>query len=842
MPPVLGAYQLGRRLGAGTMGVVHEAIDRRNGHRVALKTLERLDPAGLYRLKHEFRVAADLSHPNLVALHELVCDQGIWFFTMELVEGENFLEHLAAHRSDATRRAPSARRNGGPPDVHRTWQSGRLRALFSSPGVRGVRARNGLVRPVDPASDTNLQQSPRPRGPASRLDALRAALLQLVCAIDALHRAGKVHRDIKPANLLITPGGRLVVLDFGLTSATGERDGRNGEGTPGYMAPEQAHDATASPASDWYAVGGVLYHALTGQLPFAGSALDILSAKLAGEPRPPSAITQGVPPDLDALCVSLLRRVPAERPTAPELLHALLAHGSAPTSRTPCITHWAPCIDPAASQDTLTEPPDGLLIGRARALDELIDTYRTLEPGKPAWIHVRGPAGIGKTTLLRAFTHRVRCEASPLDPPSSPPLPSIPPAPPAPRALSPERTDPTLASLEDAPPMTVRTVRREPCAASWAPRGWRDPSGPASPPEKGPVVLSSRCHDREDFPFKLLDGIVDALSQLFGGPGTAALSPDAAHQERALDAARACTALQPAEACALLRVFPVLAHVAPLLERAGAAASAVFPRGPLADLQGASLKRKATTALRSLLCALTSRAPLLLLLDDLQWGDPQSAEMLREILRPPGAPTLLLITAHRTGLRRDPRDTEPPACTALAATLAVTTVIELGALSRHESRQLAQALLHEDRRVEGDQGCPAAVAQAERIALESGGCPRWLEALASHARHGGRPLLQEVIATRIEALPVEARKLLALVASAPAPLPRSAVLAAAGADASRTLQLLSSAGLIVLDAGPTGPLVRASHPRPCAQHLATAHPPTRALPCDSAPFTQLGEP
>ena len=88
-------YRVERELGRGGMGIVYQAFDIERGVRVALKALTQSDAINIYRLKNEFRQLSDLSHPNLVSLYELTFDGEHWFFTMELIDGVTFDEHVA---------------------------------------------------------------------------------------------------------------------------------------------------------------------------------------------------------------------------------------------------------------------------------------------------------------------------------------------------------------------------------------------------------------------------------------------------------------------------------------------------------------------------------------------------------------------------------------------------------------------------------------------------------------------------------------------------------------------------------------------------------------------------
>jgi serine/threonine protein kinase len=133
----------------------------------------------------------------------------------------------------------------------------------------------------------------------------RDALVQLASGVNALHDAGKLHCDLKPHNVLVDRNGRTVILDFGLITDTGSVMPVVA-GTPEYMAPEQAQGLPLSPATDWYAVGAMLYHALTGHPPASGSVRTILTKKQNPIEPLPSDPGGNVPEDLSRLCMDLL--------------------------------------------------------------------------------------------------------------------------------------------------------------------------------------------------------------------------------------------------------------------------------------------------------------------------------------------------------------------------------------------------------------------------------------------------------------------------------------------------------------------------------------------------------
>ncbi len=324
-----GRFVVERLLGSGGMGVVYKAVDRERDAAVALKMLTSVDAAGIYRLKQEFRALADVVHPNVIALHELFCDQEHWFFTMELLSGNTLFEHV---------------------DVQLDEQ--RIRSVFA----------------------------------------------QLAAGIQAIHEAGKLHRDLKPTNVMLTPEGRVVILDFGL--ASDQAPGGAGQtladgnivGTPLYMAPEQAATGTAVPSSDWYAFGAMLYEALTGRPPLEGGGREVLFRKQLQDAAAPSSTNSEIPADLDRLCVALLQRDPGARP-GPQQIRQVL--GSATTTGT---------------QDLAVQSEATPFVGRSAELEALREAFSATDRGRPIAVFVSGVSGVGKTALVETFLDRLRRE------------------------------------------------------------------------------------------------------------------------------------------------------------------------------------------------------------------------------------------------------------------------------------------------------------------------------------------------------------------------------------------------------------------------------------------------
>jgi len=359
--------------------VVYQAFDRQQNAVVALKTLHRTGADALYRFKREFRAQADISHPNLAALYDLVSDGGQWFFTMEMVDGLDFLRYVgrpseqppagALHPAQPSPTQPTATL---PPSDSPTTTSPQFPPTASS----GETCEAGISVQAPCPSDT---------------ERLRAVTRQLAEGLCELHRAGILHRDVKPSNVLVTQEGRVVVLDFGLIAEMrGEGPGRPNRpvGTPAYMAPEQCAGRPYDEATDWYAVGVMLFEALTGRHPFNGTTSEVMARKQHSDAPEVSAFATGIPEDLEALCRDLLQRDPRMRPDGREVLLRL----------------------GAPATDAVTELAHAPFVGREQQLAALSEALDSVRRERTMVIFVHGTSGIGKSAMVNQFLHNVRGE------------------------------------------------------------------------------------------------------------------------------------------------------------------------------------------------------------------------------------------------------------------------------------------------------------------------------------------------------------------------------------------------------------------------------------------------
>ncbi|WP_237227476.1 serine/threonine-protein kinase [Rubinisphaera sp. JC750] len=260
-------YELLEKLGQGGFGRVYKVFDHTYREHCALKLLLVPEAGSLYRFKREFRTLAGLHHRNLISLRELICDQGQWFFTMELVEGLPLTRYL--------------------------------------------------------------RNRPEEHGSQAWFDQLANIFLQMVEGVAALHAAGFVHRDLKPANVLVNAEGRVIILDLGLVSGVkgdqpdwqqSREDGV--AGTVAYMSPEQLAEQVI-PACDCYAIGVMLFECLVGRLPFSGSVWQIVQDKQREAAPSPGEIAPELPDHWVTLCDRLLERDADRRLTLHEVKAAL---------------------------------------------------------------------------------------------------------------------------------------------------------------------------------------------------------------------------------------------------------------------------------------------------------------------------------------------------------------------------------------------------------------------------------------------------------------------------------------------------------------------------------------
>ncbi len=238
--------------------------------------------------------------------------------------------------------------------------------------------------------------------------------MQVLDALGHAHRGGVVHRDLKPANLMITDGGAVKVMDFGIARVLGTEHFTHGGymmGTPAYMAPEQVLGREIDGRADLYSVGVVLYRLLTGQLPFkADTAISMVQMQISEAPTPIATFR----PDLPAWCTAIVDRALAKSPSdrfqsAEEFRAALVsavtpqALGEMPTLSTPTPPGLPRDLDMTVPHGTPTPPLASSAIPSVRSTSPVPIT----SPVRPAVATVRPPTPLPEktTTVVLGRTH-----------------------------------------------------------------------------------------------------------------------------------------------------------------------------------------------------------------------------------------------------------------------------------------------------------------------------------------------------------------------------------------------------------------------------------------------------
>lgn len=287
-PERLGDFRLLQHLGGGGMGVVYLARQESLGREVALKLIrpeQLFFPGARERFRREVETVARLAHPGIVPIYTVGEEGGIPYFAMERIVGcslADVVEHL--------QHEPVAQLPGAAFD----------RAIAACTGDATTEAPAALF--------------------AGRwTEACLRIVREVAEALEHVHRRSVLHRDVKPSNIMLTRSGRVMLVDFGLSSAEGgERLTKAGSqlGSLAYMPPEQLRGETDSldARCDVYSLGASLYELLTLRLPFAEAQPSELRRRIAeGSPPPPRGRNPAIDRDLETVCLHAMATDPRQR-------------------------------------------------------------------------------------------------------------------------------------------------------------------------------------------------------------------------------------------------------------------------------------------------------------------------------------------------------------------------------------------------------------------------------------------------------------------------------------------------------------------------------------------------
>ena len=362
------------------MGVVYRAVHEATGAVVALKTVRVTSADLLSSLRREVLALRKVAHPDVVRIEEVgVTDVGPWY-AMELLEGETFRDRLSrlwGLTADAMLSAPDDE------TINHSWKTSRTSSL--------------------PTDSPSPQPSAAPMGMAGAgsLDEILTLFRRLCVPLAYVHGQGIVHRDLKPANVFLRVDGTPVLMDFGIVATAHGAAGREVvdvgaqmAGSTGYMSPEQISGERVDARCDLYALGCMLYEALTGSVPFVGRTMvEVVGMHLMQPPEPPSRRVTGIPPALDDLVLRLLAKSPRERfGHADDVAQALWE-----------ITHTQP-REEARQTMPIVKPSAYLyrpgIIGREEILAALQQRLADLGHGRGGILLLGGESGVGKTRIV----------------------------------------------------------------------------------------------------------------------------------------------------------------------------------------------------------------------------------------------------------------------------------------------------------------------------------------------------------------------------------------------------------------------------------------------------------